>query len=149
MEMSEVRLPRGLPRVYLSGPITGVVGHLDVFKSFALRVYHCWGAPVVPQEIEVAHEGPCPPGPMGSGEKGHVWACHLRKDLREMLLCDAVAMLPLWETSHGARLEQQVAAACGMPLFYFSYGQHRAYNSAGQALSAWVRNQPHFQEARP
>jgi hypothetical protein len=107
-------------RAYVSGPITGVEDHASRFQYGAAMVRQSGVIPVLPQDIPADHDGPCPRGPVGSGEGGHVWACHLRKDLRQMLDCDAVVMLPEWEHSHGARLEHHVAASVGIPIFYFT-----------------------------
>lgn len=48
------------------------------------------------------------------GQGNHSWECYLRGDIRAMLLCDGVALLPNWERSTGARLEFNTAVACGL-----------------------------------
>lgn len=37
------------------------------------------------------------------------WSAYLRRDLRMLLGCDGVVLLPGWSNSRGARLEQSVA----------------------------------------
>lgn len=41
----------------------------------------------------------------------------MRSDLRALLDCDAIYMLPGWSRSRGARLEARVARACGLRIF--------------------------------
>jgi hypothetical protein len=50
----------------------------------------------------------------GQGQGNHSWECYLKGDIRAMLLCDGVALLPNWERSSGAFLEVQTAKGCGM-----------------------------------
>jgi len=50
----------------------------------------------------------------GQGQGNHSWECYLRGDLRAMLTCDGVALLPNWHRSTGARLEFNTAVACGL-----------------------------------
>ncbi len=44
------------------------------------------------------------------------WEDFLRRDLKYLLECEAVAVLPGWEKSKGASLEAHVAQALGMPV---------------------------------
>ncbi|MCL6548991.1 MAG: DUF4406 domain-containing protein [Alicyclobacillus sp.] len=53
----------------------------------------------------------------------HVW---MRRALGLLLGCDAVAFLPGWKESRGARLEHQVAVALGMPRFLYDAGALRS-----------------------
>lgn len=55
--------------------------------------------------------------PAESGEDVSLpWTHHLRVALRALLDCDAVATLPGWLDSEGARLECHVAAQLLMPI---------------------------------
>lgn len=115
---------------YLSGPIAGQPElNEPLFRAAAqkllkenkfrrdndriLRV-------VVPHDIPpTVHVGECPPSYVKNGE--HTAACYLREDLIFMLQdCSDVWFLPGWEASVGARLEMQVAAACGLELHFFT-----------------------------
>jgi hypothetical protein len=106
-------------RIYIAGPITG---HPDLnepaFRREAERLQAAGHEPVVPLDIEAfEHEGDCPPTysrPM----PGHGSACFLRADIKALLECDAIRMLPGWESSVGARLEHSVAALTGIPIAY-------------------------------
>lgn len=44
------------------------------------------------------------------------WETYLRHDLKAMLDCTGVAVLPGWEFSRGAQLEVQTARALAMPI---------------------------------
>ncbi|WP_238947821.1 DUF4406 domain-containing protein [Caldimonas brevitalea] len=43
------------------------------------------------------------------------WAACMRADIAQLVTCDGVALLPGWENSRGARLEQHIAQSLGMP----------------------------------
>lgn len=121
-------------RIYLSGGIAGIESPEARFIQYAGYVNGWAGVVVNPLKLNPDHPGqPCPPNAL-QGADGHTWACHLRVDLAEMLKCDAVAMLPEWEWSHGARLEHTVAAATGLRVFYFRGDSRLAYDSVGYPL---------------
>lgn len=48
------------------------------------------------------------------GDENTPWAQWMRADLRLLLICDAIVMLPRWEESKGARLEYHNARELGM-----------------------------------
>lgn len=88
--------------VYVSGPMTGLPEHnLPAFAAAADRL------------ADAGFE-PRNPGYRGVIE-GYTWQDYLRDALRLLLDCDAVALLPGWETSRGALLEVRVATDLGMP----------------------------------
>lgn len=91
-------------KVYISGPMTGYPEFN--FPAFAEATAHwrsCGFDVVSPAEIN----------PDTDGE----WADYLRADLRALLSCDVIAMLPGWEASRGANLELHVARALGMEVW--------------------------------
>jgi hypothetical protein len=47
-----------------------------------------------------------------------VWQDAMRRDLYELMLCDALALCPNWEQSRGARLERHVAEQVGIPIYH-------------------------------
>lgn len=53
------------------------------------------------------------------GSKSHAWECYMKADLRAMLLCTHIALLPLAHMSPGARLEYQIAQKVGMKVIQF------------------------------
>lgn len=74
---------------------------------------------IVPHDVRPdEHDGPCPVGHPAETSGKHGVACYLRADLRALLSCDEVFVLRGWEASVGARLEVQVAAACGLTLVF-------------------------------
>jgi hypothetical protein len=47
-----------------------------------------------------------------------VWAQAMRADLRALIVCEAISLLPGWEDSRGARLEVEIARALGLEEVY-------------------------------
>jgi hypothetical protein len=114
------------PRYYVAGPIAGY----PEYNRPAFERAKLWlverdpnATAVIPHEIPPAeHDGECPPSPVAStGE--HAVPCYLRTDLQVLLESDHVYVLRGWEASNGARLEIQVAAACGIPLEFELYDE--------------------------
>lgn len=99
----------GALRLYLSGPMTGMPG----FNRLAFREA---AATLRAQGYEVASPAELP------GDDGDPWAVWMRRALGLLLTCHAVAFLPGWEASRGARLEYRVAQALGMPLYQYDMG---------------------------
>lgn len=87
-------------RVYLSGPITGVVhyrAHFDRART----------------QMEAAGHTVINPADIGERD-GWDWADYMRGALQLMLAAQGVALLPGWEASRGARMERTVALELGM-----------------------------------
>ena len=107
------------PRCYIAGPIAGVPDFRERFAA-AVPAVEALGYEVVnPCDIPPAdHDGECPPGyDPGEDASGHTSsACYMRADLRALLDCDAIFMLPGWRESRGATVEHAVAVACGMTI---------------------------------
>ena len=106
------------PRCYIAGPIARVPDFRARFAAAVPVVESLGYDPVNPCDITpAAHYGECPPG-YDPGEKGaHASsACFMRSDLRALLDCDAIYMLPGWRESRGATVEHTVAVACGIPV---------------------------------
>lgn len=110
--------------MYLSGPISGQNGR-KVWDNFGIgeKIATERGfIPVNPLRIEpILHDGPCPVGRKGMG--GHNEACHFRADLRRLLGCEAMLLLPGWAHSWGVRLELQIATTVGMQIWETMPGQ--------------------------
>lgn len=56
------------------------------------------------------------PAELDLGEPEKTWEGCLRRDIRELVKCRAVATLPNWTKSKGARLEVHIARELGCPI---------------------------------
>ena len=93
------------PHLYLSGPMTGLPEfNFPAFRAEAERLRALGYAVTNPAEINTDTTTP--------------WQECLRQDLREMLDCDAIALMPGWEQSRGANLELHVAHRVGMQILF-------------------------------
>ena len=89
-----------MKRIYLSGPMTGMMDfNFPAFYGETLRLMNLGYEVVNPAEINDA---------------GVTWHECMRRDLKAMLDCDTLALLPGWENSQGAHLEMHVAHRCGI-----------------------------------
>lgn len=87
--------------IYVAGPMTGLPEfNYPAFRDAAAAL----GALGHDVEDPSTNENPTP------GDY-HGW---LRAGLAQLIRCDAVALLPGWESSGGARLEVNVAATLGL-----------------------------------
>lgn len=89
--------------LYLSGPMAGC-------PEWNHPTFHAAAAQLRAAGFTVLN-----PADYGLDEKN--WAACLRRDLRDMLRAEAVAVLPGWENSRGATLETDVARRLGMPIY--------------------------------
>lgn len=90
-------------RCYLSGPMTGL-------PDFNYPAFHAEAARLRALGYHV--ENPAENPPQDSR------AAYMKQSCAQMLTCDAIAVLPNWSLSKGARIEVQLAAQCGMDFFY-------------------------------
>ena len=91
-----------MKRIYISGPMTGLPGQNHNAFHQAAQQLRALGYEVVnPADTPVPSEGI------------HLEAW-LKADLRQMLDCDTIALLPGWQASKGAHLELHVAHRVGM-----------------------------------
>ena len=88
-------------RVYLSGPMTGIA-------EFNYPAFMAAEAELCRLGYDVVNPAKVKP----DGEP--TWENYMRADLRDMLTCDAIALMPGWENSKGARMELFVA--CGVEM---------------------------------
>lgn len=88
-------------KVYISGPMTGIEDYnFPAFHQAAERL----------QAAGYRVENPASKGVID----GWTWSDYLRHDLRQLLECDAICLLPGWRNSKGATLEHHVATGLGM-----------------------------------
>jgi hypothetical protein len=108
-------------KVYVSGAITGLPLTVAraAFAEAAASLAAEGHVPVDPFDVPPHPACICPDAVSADGAGGgHQWGCYLRGDLAALLDCDAILMLPGWESSHGARLELQVASAVGLRVWW-------------------------------
>lgn len=92
-----------MKRIYISGPMTGMPDlNFPAFHAEAARLSALGYQVVNPAEIN--------PDP------GMSWHECMRRDLRALLDCDALALLEGWQKSAGAHLEMHVAHRIGMEI---------------------------------
>ncbi len=89
--------------VYVSGPMTGLPDlNFAAFNGEAARLRAIGYEVVNPAEF--------------GEEPGLEWHQYLRKDIRALMDCNAIHMLPGWSRSKGARLEHHVAVELGFSI---------------------------------
>ena len=83
-------------RIYIAGPMTGIEQlNFPAFNAEALKLRALGFDVVNPAEINPDHSMP--------------WAQCMRRDIAELVKCDAICLLPGWEQSKGATLEHHIA----------------------------------------
>jgi hypothetical protein len=110
-------------KVYISGPITGIPDSNRVLFAEAGQNLMGYGfEPVNPLEIPKDHPGECIGDEVEritrDGRKvpdySHRYGCYMRADLVALLWCEGILLLPGWELSRGAALEESVARTLGL-----------------------------------
>jgi nucleoside 2-deoxyribosyltransferase len=92
--------------VYIAGPMRGYPDdNVEAFRAATDQLRALGHLVTSPVEVGEALRGDVGRAPTS--------AEYLRADLREMLDCDAIALLPGWEHSTGARCEATVAVTLG------------------------------------
>jgi hypothetical protein len=104
-------------RVYIAGPMRGYEEYNYPAFNRAAERFRAFGHEVV-NPVEINH-GPEDPGT-------HPPEHYVRNDLREMAArCNAIALLPGWEASVGARCEVAVALTLGFTFYDAGSGSLR------------------------
>lgn len=87
------------PRLYLAGPMTGLPDfNYPAFNAEAARLR------AIGFHVENPAENPVQDS----------WQAYMRNAVRQMMLCDAVALLPGWKLSRGALIENGLAVSLGI-----------------------------------
>lgn len=98
-------------RIFLSGPMTGLPGYnIPAFDAAATRLRAAEHDVLSPADLD--REAGVDLDDFGSTDRADA----MRRDLAAVLTADAVAVLPGWRDSPGARLEVAVARAVGIPV---------------------------------
>ena len=111
-------------KIYVSGKIAGLTeeNFRESFARGCALVISEGYTPVSPLEVLACEEESCNEAGdrLENGDYLHSWQCYLRYDLIAMLDCDAIAMLPNWNTSTGAQFELDVARRIGFQVYHIS-----------------------------
>jgi hypothetical protein len=59
------------------------------------------------------------PAETDGGDTSREYTYYLRKDIEQLLRCDAIVLLPGWEDSRGANIEKQVAEVIGLKVYFY------------------------------
>lgn len=85
-----------MKRAYIAGPMTGL-------QDLNFPAFHRAAAHFRAQGVDVVNPAEINPDPSAG------WNECMRNDIRELVTCDAIVMLPGWERSKGASLEHYIA----------------------------------------
>lgn len=89
-------------KVYISGQITGLDNFAELFEQAQIKLESQGHEVVNPVKIEHNHD--------------KTWRSYMKNDIKALCDCDAIFLLPNWESSNGARLEYHVALRLGMTI---------------------------------
>ena len=93
-----------MKRIYISGPMTGYPDlNFPAFFAEAERLRALGYEVVNPAELN-------PPGAS--------WQDCMRKDIEELVKCDAIILLDGWDQSKGARLEKHIAHKLNLKIVF-------------------------------
>ena len=89
------------PRLYVAGPMSGLpLLNFPTFREAAAALRARGFEVVNPAEINI--------------DPSAGWQACMRADIAQLVTCDALALLPGWEKSRGARLEYIIATGLGL-----------------------------------
>ena len=109
-------------KIYLSGPMTGLPEYnYRAFHAAARKLRSLGHTVVNPAELHphgwlrrLLHRVLRVLRLVRGKQLAPTWADYMRADIRALLDCEAIALLPGWEQSRGARIEVSLAAELGM-----------------------------------
>lgn len=92
-------------RIYLAGPMTGIENYnFPAFNTAAKELRKSWREVINPADHGVV--------------AGAVWSDYLRYDIAKMSGCEAIALMPGWSKSSGAKLELLIAERLGLTVIF-------------------------------
>ncbi len=91
---------------YLAGPMSGIKDYNKPAFKRITKALRRQGFNIL-SPVETDNKVP----------KDSKWADYLRKDLLLLAKCEGIILMPGWEDSRGARLEQSIVFALGLPCF--------------------------------
>ncbi len=112
------------PKLYISGPMTGIDDDNRPAFAAAARQLRAAGYEVVsPAELDDNERVPM------------TWHDYLRRDIKVLMDCDAVATLPGWRESRGAKVETNLAMSLDMPVHHVMHWLTVAVSPELEALT--------------
>lgn len=99
--------------IYLSGKMTGEPNYRKIFKKYekvlTLMGYEVFNPVYLSDYLIESHHI----------DKKTAWTEEMRgfflkEDIKALLQCDSIYMIPGWESSRGATFEKEVAEKCGI-----------------------------------
>lgn len=100
-------------KIYLSGPMSGLPDFNHPAFNRAAKVLRMLGHQVVnPAEKAINAEGL---------SETEVWQAFMRIDIKQLVDCEALVMLPGWAESKGATLERSIAQALSIEIVDFTH----------------------------
>lgn len=100
--------PHSARILYVSGAISGMPDNNRTLFNAAAAVLRAAGHLVI-NPIELSADRPT----------DATWEQHMRADIKVLMDCHAIVMLPGWHKSRGATLELQIARGLGMDVYAF------------------------------
>lgn len=96
-----------MQKVYISGPMTGIPDHnYPLFNQTAKELRAKGYGVVNPAET--------------STPTGSPWETYMRDAITRMMVCDTILLLPGWENSRGACLEERLAGELGFKYMFLT-----------------------------
>lgn len=93
-------------KIYISGPITDMPNkNIDEFEKYEQKFNNLNFEVINPHKLH---------SPMQI--ESFTWSDFMRADIKAMMDCDLVAVLPGWDKSKGANLEVYIARSLAMPI---------------------------------
>lgn len=93
--------------VYIAGPISGMKDdNRQAFRRAENVINNLYGRAINPACLDL--------------DEGATWEECMRKCLTMLCVCKAIALLPGWEDSRGAKVEYQTAITLGMPVYHLT-----------------------------
>ena len=102
-------------RIYIAGPMTGLPEHNFPAFAAAAEELRAEGWEVLsPAEMQTAEQMQAVRDLGPAYKFSPTYCACMRRDILVVLDCDAIYLLPGWEQSSGARVEEAVARAVGL-----------------------------------
>lgn len=94
-------------RIYCAGPMTGYIDYnFPAFYAAATELRSRGWDVVNPADLNIGNQKD--------------WKGCMIEDIKHLLKCDAIVMLPGWEKSKGASLEHHIATELGLMVYHYS-----------------------------